>query len=428
MPLPAPVLLIAGPLTAAAATLFLSRWRRVTALAGGIFAWWLGGVLAAVHPGQTAGGGQLFGGDTLAFYGRSLLLTEDVRALFLFLFAGTGLLCLLSLFYPAGRRFVPGSLAMMSFLAAALMVRPFAFGGPLLLVAAAIGAILIQGDKMGDTYASWRYLIMMLLAVPPLLVAVWMLGRGQAALATQASWLLLISFAILLAGFPFHSWVRPVAAHAPLLVTVLLFGLVQLAVAAFVFGLLGDGSMFQQDTRLVLMLRWSGALTAVMGGLLAAAERDRGRMLGYLILLDMGVSFLTLAIPGRDGYTLAIAAHWGRFGGLLAAVIGLAQLRRYEAQAQAEPPGRARRPIPWLALFAYGCFSLVGLPLTPGFIGRWGLLTAVIHAPPPAPWLASSLLLAMGGGVTAVLYSLGHWLPDPSLNADQGKNTGQETF
>ena len=72
--------------------------------------------------------------------------------------------------------------------------------------------------------------------------------------------------------------------------------------------------------------------------------------------------------------------------------------------------GKMVRRSPWgVVLFIYGVMSLAGLPLTPGYSGRWIVMSV---AAAQSPWLAGLLLLAaasslfgLGRAVAAVLAS-----------------------
>jgi NADH:ubiquinone oxidoreductase subunit 2 (subunit N) len=57
-----------------------------------------------------------------------------------------------------------------------------------------------------------------------------------------------------------------------------------------------------------------------------------------------------------------------------------------------------------VALFIYGTMSLAGLPLTPGFAGRWGVITLVAAQ---SPWLAALLLLAAASSLFGLWRALG---------------------
>lgn len=418
---PAPVLLVIGPLLASVVTLFLGRWRRVVVLMGAVTAWWLWLWLMSVPLEVTAAEstGRLFVGDAWSVADRAFVLTEGIQAVFLFLYLALSVLFLLSWFFPQGQAFVPGSLAVFSFLSASLMVRPLTYGVLFLLAAMAILAIIVQAERVGSTRAAWRYLLMGILIVPLFMVAGWALETEQARLMVLVSRLLVAGFIILLAGFPFHIWVNPVVSQAPPLASVLIFSLVQLGIVAFVFNWLAANPWLGREMHFVQIVRWSGAVTVVLAGLAAVTAATAGRLLGSLLLLDMSMALLALSLPGPIRLPAIVSLQVIRFFTLLPAIVGLMLLRRQTDSDEIEAnKGLGRRAPRSLALFVFGCLSLLGLPLTVGFGSRWAVITAVAQqATSPAPWLSLLLLLAMVGGTAGVLRGLAYWL-QPATEVD----------
>jgi NADH:ubiquinone oxidoreductase subunit 2 (subunit N) len=412
-----PVLLIAGPLLAALLALLICRRQRLVAVVGAVEAWILWGMVTAIplEPTAVERANRLFAGDTLAILGRPLVLTDGIRALYLFLLVGSSLLFLLSFPFPQGRHFVPGGMAALAPLAAALMIEPFAFGALLLLVAMATLAVVIQSERATTTRAALRYLLMAVLAVPLLLTAGWMLAGEQLTLLRPASRLLLLGSLLLLAGFPFHIWVGPIVAETPLLVPAFIFGLVHLVVTAFIFKLLLANPALQQDAALRDLLRQSSVATAILAGLLALTATDFRRLLGSLLLLDMAMSLLALSFGSWEGWRTAVSLQIFRSVSLLLASTGLALLNRQMGAGADEvddllPERGLGRNAPLAALlFMYGCFSLLGLPLTVGFSGRWDIILSAQEMG-AAGWQIYGLWLAMIVATMGLLRSLARLL------------------
>lgn len=416
MNLAVPGLLMVGLLAAAMLSLALCRWRRATAVAGtaaaGLLWLWL---RSAPLDEQTS---------LLLVYGRSFTMTEGIRWLFLLLAAGAGLLFLLSLAWPQGRYFVPASLAVLSLLAAMLMVRPFSFGALFWLMAAALLAILVQSGPAGPTQGALRFLVMAVLTASLLLVAGWMLTAGQAAMQAAAGRLLALAFIILLAGFPFHIWVQPLMAAAPSLAAVFLFGLAQLAVTLFVTDLLAAYPWLQEMAALASLLRWSSGLAALTAGLLALTAADYGRLIGSLLLLDMSVSLALLLTPVAVGWETAVLLPLTRFISLLLIALGAGALQ-HQGRGVGFDAFRGwgrRRPLA-TAVFAFGIVSLSGLPLTVGFTGRWAALALIARQSSAGLNLPIILLLAMGGGIYGVWRGLSPLLVAAATVVEAGPTT-----
>ncbi len=379
-----PLLLLIAPLAAAVITWLLCRWHRLSALAGIAAAWLLWAALVAVplQPTAVEQSARLFAGDTFLIFGRALLLTEGVRQLAIFMFAGLILLFLLSIRFPQGRHFVPGALAALSPLTASLMMEQFAFSALLLLVGMAVLVPVIQAEQPGLTRAAIRFLLMAVLAVPLFLIAGWMLADTQMVQQAQLARLLIISIAILLAGFPFHIWVSPIFTDSPPLVSALLFGPVQLVLITFIFRIIWDYPWLASSALFLGFLRQSAAAAVVVGALLALTADQFSRLLSSLLLLDMGMLMLTLTVGPDRGWALALPLLVARFASLLIIAVSLSLLRRgrpLDRYRDFQGAGR-RRPFT-VALLAFGALSLIGLPLTAGFSSRYALLNSFQHQP-----------------------------------------------
>ena len=372
-----PFLLIVGPLAGAVVVWLLGRWPRAAAIAGAVAAAGLGLLLA------------LAGNDVWAVYGRSLALGDGVRAVFQLLLLLVGVLFVLSLRWPIGHDTAPASLAAVSPLAAMVMIRPLSLGAFFLIPVAALLAAAVQSGRPGKIGPAWRYLVMMTLALPLLLLTGW-LASTPAAFPLGAARVLALAAMIVVGGFPFYMWVRPAARQASPLLLPFLFGGAQLALLLLVFGWLMARPDWQADPGFQSWLRWSGTLTVLLGGLLAATAVDGDDLLASLLLLDMGMGLLTLLLPGKMGWETAVAIHLGRVVALL--LVGVGRLMW------------AERSKFGAVLWLYGSLTLLGLPLTAGFGGRWALLNALpgLGGETPAIVLPGLLLLGTACGLWGI--------------------------
>jgi formate hydrogenlyase subunit 3/multisubunit Na+/H+ antiporter MnhD subunit len=393
MALPGPVLLLIAPLLGSIVLLPLRRWRWAAAVAGTIITGvlWLMLTTVPLDPTDIELATRLFAGDTYMLWEQPLILTEAVQSLMLLVYILSGLLFLLSGIWPPGYNFVVVALAALSPLAAALMIRPFAFGAIFMFIAFAFLVLIIQSERAGTVRPALRYLLIGLLATCLFLIAGWMVGPEQTGLQASAARLLVVAFAMFMAGFPFYIWVIPVARRTPLLARIFILGIVPLIVTLFLFDLRQDHPWLAQDAQFMLWLRWSGLLTVLVAGL-SALTTDPRRLLSSLLLLDIGMAILVLALGGRE---TAISLHLARMAGLLLAGIGLQQDSRWSR-----------------LLFIYGCASLLGFPLTPGFFGRWPLFSQL-----PDVTFTLLLLAGLGGGLLGLWHYLHQQLDSPPATA-----------
>jgi formate hydrogenlyase subunit 3/multisubunit Na+/H+ antiporter MnhD subunit len=396
----------------AAITFLLRRWPSTAILVGLLAVVILLATVAGLDPGAAGEvvGDGLIDGNSWNFFGRSLVLTEQIQTVLLLFYGGLGLLFILAFIFPQDSVFVPFSFGLAGLGAAVLMVQPFVFGALILILVSGAVAVLIQGDRAGSTLAAWRVFAIFTLAVPLLLVSGWMLESGQLQYMPTASRLIMIALVLMLAGFPFHIWVAPAIVESQSLVPAVVFGLVQLIIVIFFVDLLLDNLAVWRNAQLLHLVRISGAATVIMAGILALTSRSFARLLGYLLLLNIGVTLWSLTSISSGSlettYTLVLL----RTVSLALAGAGLGLIRR-QIDPQHEgvdrlgaSRGLARKTPLGVALFVYGALSLAGLPLTPGFNGQWA---AVNLAGNESPLLAAVLILSMVIAATGLL----RWVP-----------------
>lgn len=314
-----------------------------------------------------------------------------------------------------GRLFFPLGLVILSLLGAAVMVRLFLFAVLFLWIASLVAVFIIQGERQGPSTelrtgpgrGALRYLVMVSLAIPPLLITPWLIdlqavNPDNLALLRYATVLLVVGFAILLAVVPFHGWISAVAADAPPMVAAFVFTVTNAVVLLLMLNLLQSYPWLSEDPQVFGLLRLGGLLMAAVGGLLAFAQRDFGRLLGYAVLGDMGCTLMALGVASPAALTAALLQVMHRSVGLLLTAMGLAVVRQRAGSDSFANPlmgsghrlgGVARRLPLSTAGLVLGGLSLAGMPLTAGFPSRWAIYRLL-----PATDFALAMLLS-GAGV-----------------------------
>ncbi len=216
--------------------------------------------------------------------------------------------------------------------------------------------------------------------------------------AVDAHGLLVVALILIITGFgfkvaavPFHGWAPDVYQGAPTPVTA--FMSVGVKAAAFV----GFARLFIVAVD-VEWATWANAmillavLTMVAGNVLALPQRNLKRMLAYSSIAHAGYLTLGLIAIGRADNALGLAAilfyltayacmNLGAFGVL----IWIRNRRPFEYTLD-EVSGLAHA-MPWAGIFmAFFMVSLIGIPPTIGFWGKFYLFTAVVQA--EYTWLA----------------------------------------
>lgn len=371
-----PFLLMVVPALPAFLSSIFARWNKVTVsigLVGVVGLWWLLGLATAEN-------------SSFVLLGRLFRLDQGSQAVLGWVYLGVAGLLLLALHWSPGEGFVPAVLLTLSPLAAALMVRPFAFGVLFLLAAMAISAGTLLAETVETSTASLRYLLFAALAAPLFLTASWMLDSGQLSLQWMVGRLLLAGIILLFAAFPFAIWVRPLFRSGSPLGAAFVLGVVQFGQLFFLLTLLQnyDPAVVYEPLRDGLL--WSGLLTIGAGALLVWLGKDAGTMLGSLVWLDLGVTIMLLAY-GRAGFTVALASLLMRTVALVCAGIAIFSYQPHNTQWHKQ----------WLPIiaFLYGSFSLIGLPLTPGFVSRWELILQLARSTQTGILISMALLIVV---------------------------------
>ncbi|MCW5865401.1 MAG: hypothetical protein KIT52_20105 [Anaerolineae bacterium] len=349
-----PLLVALLPLLAALPAQLLGRRRRAATA--------VGLVAVALLLALVALAGALAGDATAVVFGPTLTLATRARGLLALLYVLTGGVLLLDWFRPVGRGFVPLALAALAPLAAALMAAPAGVALVLLAVGLGVLAAALYGGRYEAAAAAWRAFLMGVLGLTPLIWVAWAGAAGQAT-GEMARLGLLLATLLLLGGFPFHIWLRGLARWASPGALALALGPGQIVVVALLTGLLDVVPAVRAAPEFQTALRGCAVFATLLAALLLARERTPRGALGAALALDAGWLALTALTPGAAGLTIALAALAGRTLSLLLIALGW----RWPAG------GRAARLGPLLS--AYGFLSLLGLPLTPGFAGRWAQAT-----------------------------------------------------
>lgn len=229
--------------------------------------------------------------------------------------------------------------------------------------------------------------------------------------------LLLTSFALKSAFFPFHSWLPRAHAAAPAHVSALMSGVIHkaglYALLRFIF-LIG-----RPDEWMGWFLIAFSALSAVIGALYTVGQRDLKRLLGYSSTENVGIAGIGFGLG-------CLGLSWGHptlaalgFAGGLMHVLNHAFFKCqlfYAAGAvyqsthtvNIERLGGLWRLMPYTALsFGIGGVAISALPPFNGFTSEFTLYTGLFGVQAGNPWApvalaAAGALLAFVGAVSAM--------------------------
>jgi len=176
---------------------------------------------------------------------------------------------------------------------------------------------------------------------------------------------------------PFHMWTPDVYQGAPAPVTAFIATVSKGAVVALLLRYFRPVSLHPDST---LFLVFAGVAIASMaaGNLLALRQDDVKRILAYSSIAHLGyllVAFLAAGERATTAVTFYLVAYFATSLVAFGAVTVLSTPAR-DADQLADYRGLARTRR-WTAVaFTVSLFSLAGMPLTMGFIGKFYILTA----------------------------------------------------
>ena len=200
--------------------------------------------------------------------------------------------------------------------------------------------------------------------------------------------LLFIGIAMILVGLmfkigavPFHQWTPDVYQGAPTPVTGFMAATVKVAAFGALLRLLyvAFGGV-RWDWEPILWIL--AILSMVVGAIIAVSQSDIKRMLAYSSIAQAGFILIgvTAASPAGLGSVIFYVMAYGFTTIGACAIIAMVRGPGGEATALNQWAGLGKKSPLIAAIFSIFMLSLAGIPLTSGFIGKWGVFAAAIEA------------------------------------------------
>jgi multicomponent Na+:H+ antiporter subunit D len=281
---------------------------------------------------------------------------------------------------------------------------------------------LVTHHRDGEAMASGRLYLVLLLGTSmvlflPALVATFVIAGttdfapggilgGKAAGATLAALLALYVFGIGKAALmPLHFWL-PAAMVAPTPVSALLHAVAVVKAGVFtvvkvivmIFGIEALNTAGQSG-----WLTAVAGTTVIVGSIVALKQDNLKRRLAYSTVSQLAYVVLGAAILtpiSVIGACMHIAAHAVSKITLFFAAGSIYTAAHLTAVSELDGIGRR---MPWtMGAFTIGALSMIGVPPTVGFLGKWFMLTGAVQS---ANWIAVGVM-----AVSTVL-NAGYFLP-----------------
>jgi multicomponent Na+:H+ antiporter subunit D len=212
-----------------------------------------------------------------------------------------------------------------------------------------------------------------------------------------------IGIALKLAMFPLHLWLPNVYTYAPSVISVFLAATAT-KVAIYVlirviFTIYGIEFAFEEIHINWFLLPLS-AIAVISASLVAIFQTNIKRMLAYSSVAQIGYILLGIGLASMTGLTAAILHLFNHalMKGALFMTLGAVFYKMNTVQL-GDLNGIGRRMPLTMGAFVIGGLSLVGVPLTVGFISKWYLVMAALEQ--QSWWLVGILVV---GSLLALIY------------------------
>ena len=261
-------------------------------------------------------------------------------------------------------------------------------------------ALISLGRHRRGLTAAYRYLIMGTIGATFFLIGIAFLyvmtgTLNMADLARHMPGILhtrtaLVAFAFLIVGislkmalFPLHFWLPDAYTYAPSAVSAFLAGTATkvsiYVLLRFLFTILGGAYAIEKMNADQVLMMLALAATFV-GSLVALFQTNVKRLLAYSSVAQVGYIVLGISFASATGLTGGIVHLFNHALIKTALFLTLGCIfYRIGAVGLADFAGLGRR-MPWsMAAFVAGGLSLIGVPLTAGFISKWYIVLAALE-------------------------------------------------
>lgn len=194
---------------------------------------------------------------------------------------------------------------------------------------------------------------------------------------------LTVGIGLKLALFPLHLWLPNAYTYAPSVVTVFIAATAtKVAIymlLRFTFTVFGYEFAFE-NMPLGEILMALGSVAVIACSLTAIYQNHIKRMLAYSSVAQIGYILMGIGIASVSGLTAGIAHLFNHALIKAALFMALGCVVYHYGTVRMEQIKGAGKHMPWtMAAFSVGGLSLIGVPLTVGFISKWYLILAAIE-------------------------------------------------
>ena len=251
-------------------------------------------------------------GTDLVFFGRRFFFDDSFRPILGFLYGMGAFWFFGAYFANAHRYFWPFGLLILSLLTGALAVQPFFYTALIIEVAVLLSIPVLYPPGKKITQGGLRYLIFQSLALPVILFSGWFAAGvdanpGSQSQIYQAVIFMGLGVAFWLAVFPFYSWIPLLLDETHIYSASFMINILNNICLFTVFNLFNSFEWLRTFSLLPDILRLVGGIMIFSAGIWAIFEKRLSRLLGYAIILETGMSLISISLLNADGYHVFLA-------------------------------------------------------------------------------------------------------------------------
>lgn len=320
--------------------------------------------------------------STWSILGRKFIVEKTDLPFLTMLFALGGLWFIAAATINIKRSFAAIGIGILGLLCAAVSVEPFIYSALIIeLVVLLSIAMMVERGKPQDK-GLLKYLVYQSLGLPFILFTGWVLNvagvnPSDQVLLFQAILFLGLGFALWLGVFPFYSWITLLVEGANPFIAGFTLAMIPTVILILIIDYL-NGFAWLRDAKIFYSaLTVTGSIMVITGGIWAACYKSMARLMGYAIIIETGLSLISIGLHLRIGLEYLIMAMVPRILAILIWSIALTQVQGYTGGNESEQIKKfyQSNPVTVIGMFI-SIFSISGLPGLGSFALKVGLMTA----------------------------------------------------
>lgn len=284
--------------------------------------------------------------------------------------------------------------------------------------------LIACGRNRQSLMAAYQYLVLGTIGATFFLIGVGMLymatgtlnisDLGNRLIALKQSTLVDAGLAFLVLGlmlkvalFPLHMWLVQSYSHAPTPVSAFLSATATKVglylMVRLLFGVFGANWVFS-ELPLNLALQGLAAGAVVVGSLAALFQQDVKRLLAFSSVAQIGYIVFGISLGTSLGLMAALLHIFTHGLAKLTLFLGAANVEQMRGDTKLESFKHIGRQMPVTSTcLTIAAFSLVGIPLTAGFLSKWLLLKSALES---SHWAFFALMLLSTLAAAAYMWKI----------------------